>query len=262
MTALTWDKAGDRIFQTGIDRGVLYLPNKAVPWNGLTSIEEDSTSESAEAYLDGVKYLQVQTPGDFSGTLKAYTYPPEFEDVLGHASSSVAGVRFHDQQPKSFGLSYRTRIGNDLNGVDHGYRIHILYDLVALPDARDFSSMQSSIAPIEFGWKLSATPTFLPGRRPTSHVSLDSTEMRADVLAGIESLLYGNSEADPYLPPFEQLGSILGLLVVVGNSDGTVTFMDHYDRYTSEISPGVWTVQIHTTDDIANSTQTFDQQTL
>lgn len=263
MTALTWDKAGDRTFQTGVDRGVLYLPDKVVPWNGLTSVEDDTTQDVAEVYLDGAKYLHVQNPGDFTGTLKAYTYPDEFDAVVGNVPSSVAGVTLYDQGPRSFDLSYRTKIGNDLNGADHGYRIHLLYNLMATPDTRNFATMDSSIKALEFSWKLTTTPTFLVGRRPTCHVSFASTEIDPEVLTAIEGLLYGNSEIDPYLPPFDGLAAYLGLLVVVDNGDGTVTFTDHYDRYISPTEDGdEWTVRIGTRDDVVNAIHTFDRKTL
>src|SRR5436190_16773892 len=183
MTALVWDRLGERIYQTGVDRGVLYLHDGTVAvWNGLTSVEESSDSERKAFYLDGVKYLENVIPGDFSAKLKAFTYPDEFYEVNGITTSDL-GLGFYDQPSKSFNLSYRTRIGNDVKDLELGYKIHILYNITAVPDSYGFeSSKDSGAQPIEFGWSLSGVPPKLPGFRPTVHVTIDSVKTPSDLL--------------------------------------------------------------------------------
>jgi len=191
MTALAWDTIGERIYQTGIDRGVLYLEDgSAVPWNGLTGVEEDSTSDVKSYYLEGVKFLENFIPGDFEGKLKALTYPEEFDLVSGIADVSP-GFNVYDQPARSFNLAYRTKIGNDLS-QDFGYKIHILYNVIANPDTVSYDTLDDSgVSPTEFGWSLSGTPTKLVGYRPTVHISIDSTLTPPDVLQVLEDQLYG-----------------------------------------------------------------------
>lgn len=217
MTALVWDQIGDRIYQTGIDRGVLFIQDEedetifnATPWNGLIGLEESSNAELKSFYLDGVKYLENLSPGDFIGKLKAFTYPDEFESVMGVDSPSP-GLHYHEQPPKPFSLTYRTKIGNDIEGTDFGYRIHILYDLLAVPDSKSFDTYQdASIQPIEFSWSLTGTPQTMdyqynepvniPGVRPTCHISIDSINTPPEVLETVETLLYGEETVTPTLP--------------------------------------------------------------
>jgi hypothetical protein len=194
MTALTWDDVGERTYQTGLDRGVLYLNDgTAVAWNGLTSVEEDPNFTLNSYYLDGVKYLDTLSPGDFSAKLKAITYPDEFDTVMGVQSSS--GLAYHDQSPQSFGLSYRTKIGTDLD-PDYAYRIHVLYGLHANPDAYTFQTVQDKLQPIEFGWALTGAPQKIPFHRSTVHVSFHTGEVPPDVLAQVEDTLYGTDPVD------------------------------------------------------------------
>lgn len=215
MTTLVWDKIGERIYQSGVDHGVLYLRNDeddetitAVPWNGLTGIEESSNSELRSFYLDGIKYLENLTPGDFLGKLKAFTYPDEFDLVNGIANP-VPGLAYYEQPSKSFNLSYRTRVGNDVEGIEHGYKIHILYNILAVPDSQGFETFQDSgIQPIEFTWSLTGTPPKLEGFRPTVHVSMDSTKISPDAFEQLEIILYGTIGTDPYLPTIEEITSL------------------------------------------------------
>jgi hypothetical protein len=227
MTALVWDQVGDRTYQTGVDRGVLYLPDgTAAAWNGLTSVDEKFSHERNEYYLDGVKYLEDVLPGDFSASLKAFTYPDEFERING-VTSDNNGLFVHDQKPMSFGLSYRTLIGDDVSGIDRGYKIHLLYNLLAIPDSNAYTSLNDQSNPIEFGWDLSGTPVGIPGYRATAHISLDSTKMDSHLLTLIESELYGSDENDPRLPLYQDLFNIIILWntppIVTDNGDGTWT---------------------------------------
>jgi hypothetical protein len=235
MATLTWDEVGERIFQTGVDRGVLYLQDgTAVPWNGLTGIEDSSNGELKSYYLDGVKFLETLTPRDFVGKLKAYTYPEEFDSVTG-VVSVVEGFDAYEQPPKSFSLSYRTKIGNDIDGVDHGYKIHILYNLLAEADSYAYSSIDSGVKPIEFSWNLTGTPPKIDRFRPTVHVTIDSTKTPPDVLTMVENKLYGTaSGSSPSLPTFQELSEYfgyLGALIIIDDGNGVWTAVDESNGY-------------------------------
>lgn len=233
MTVLAWDEIGERIYQTGIDRGVLYLNDgTAVPWNGLTSVEEDSTSDVKSYYHEGVKFLENFVPGDFEGKLKAFTYPEEFDTVNGLSSISP-GLDIYDQPASSFNLAYRTKIGNDLS-QDLGYKIHILYNVIANPDAVSFNTLEDSVQPSEFGWDLSGTPTKLVGFRPTVHISIDSTQTPPEVMQVLEDQLYGTETRDPQLPSMSEIAGYFGYLqefIIVDHGDGTWTAIDAADNY-------------------------------
>lgn len=200
MTALAWDQISERIYQTGVDHGVLYLHDGiVVPWNGLISVEESSNSDLKSFYLDGVKYLENLTPGDFLGKLKAFTYPDEFDAVNG-ITTLDSGLSYHEQPPKSFNLSYRTKIGNDVDGTEHGYKIHILYNLLAVPDSQGYNTLQDSdVSPVEFSWSLTGTPVKPSGLRPTVHISIDSRVTPSNILSIIEDILYGTDTTEPSL---------------------------------------------------------------
>ena len=235
MTALVWDEIGDRIYQTGVDRGVLYLQDgTAVVWNGLTAIEEGSSSESKSFYLDGVKFLENLTPGDFQGKLKAYTYPDEFDSVNG-ISNVASGLAYYEQPPKSFNLSYRTRVGNDVEGLDYGYKIHILYNVFAQPDGYSYGTLQGdAVQPIEFAWSLSGTPEKIVGARPTIHISIDSRTTNPEILNIIESKLYGTETTGPSLPPITEIGEYfgyLGALLIIDGGDGSWIAIDESNTY-------------------------------
>lgn len=199
MDMLEWGKPGEKTFETGVNRGVLYIGDAGhsvgVPWNGLTSVEEAANdNEMASYYFDGIKYLDQQSPTDYAATLRAFTYPEEFEEFDGFDSPN-AGLIFGNQPVRrTFGLSYQTRIGDDLSGTDLGYKIHLAYQLSAKPDARAYSTMGDSSTLSDFGWTISGIPQWVPGYRPTAHVTLDSRRLDPRLLSGIESILYG---ADP-----------------------------------------------------------------
>lgn len=231
---LVWDESGKRYYQTGLDRGVLYLTDgTVVPWNGLTSVEESGTTELKQYYLDGVKHLQTLVPGDFLGKLKAFTYPEQFNAVNGIANLP-SGLSLHDQKPQSFSLSYRTRIGNDLEGTEHGYKVHILYDVVASPDGFAYETFKDSAQPVEFGWTLSGTPSPVIGHRPTMHISIDSRITDPVTLQILENFLYGSDVSAPRLPPIDEVAQLfgaLGALIIIDNGDGTWTAVDASDDY-------------------------------
>jgi len=192
MTRLLWDQIGHRLYEAGIDRGVLYLEDTTgVSWNGLTSVEEDTSEETSEPiYFDGMKQLDEQAYGDFTATLKALTYPDEFLEYEGLASLG-GGLYVDDQDSKLFGLSYRTLVGNDLEGTDFGYRLHLVYNLTAVPDSNSFGTVTATTDLTEFSWKLTSVPVLIEGYRPTAHVILDSRFLPSDILETIENILYG-----------------------------------------------------------------------
>lgn len=242
MATLVWDDIGERVFQTGIDRGVLYLHDGTVAvWNGLTDIEDSQENELKSYYLDGVKYLQTLLPGDFLGKLKAYTYPSEFDLVNGIAYFAP-GLSFYEQPPKSFSLCYRTKIGDDLDGLDRGYKLHILYNVIANPDASSFDTFKGSggFQPIEFSWSLTGTPEKFVNFRPTVHVSIDSTTTPPEILELLEDQLYGTDISNPSLPTITDVAEYfgyLGALIIVDYGDGTWAAIDEADTYITMINP-------------------------
>lgn len=205
MTALAWDKVGERVFQTGVDRGVLYLNDgTAIVWNGLTGVDENHSVEIKSSYLNGLKYLQYAVLGDFSGSLKALTYPDEFDSVMGIVEIQP-GLSYYDQPHESFSLSYRTRIGDDVLGIERGYKIHLLYDILANADTYSFVTQSESSDVMEFSWTLSASPVILSGHRPTSHLVVDSRTTPSETLIALEEILYGTGSTDPILPSVEDI---------------------------------------------------------
>jgi len=197
MTKLRWDQVGERLYEAGVDRGVLYLAdNSGVVWNGLTSVEEDMSDDSSEpVYFDGVKVNDNPSTGDFSATLSAITYPDEFEKYEGVEEISD-GVFVDGQSAKLFGLSFRTLVGNDIDGLDHGYKVHLVYNLTAVPGNKTRSTFSDITSPAEFTWQLSGVPMSASGYRPTAHIMLDSRFLPADVIEAIEALLYGTDGSD------------------------------------------------------------------
>jgi hypothetical protein len=238
MAVLKWDELGERRYQTGVSHGVLYLHDgKAVVWNGLTSIEETSNSERKSFYLDGVKFLENLTPGDFQGTIKAFTYPDEF-DLVNGIVKVVPGLAYYDQPPKSFDLTYRTNIGDAIE-PDRGYKIHLLYNVLANPDTYTFPSIGQTVEPVEFSWDLTGTPPMIKGNRPTVHLSIDSTDMDQADLDLIEDILYGTEDTDARLPSIYELSELFGYrggLLIIDNGDGTWTAVDNSSTYITMIN--------------------------
>lgn len=206
MTKLTWDGVGERFYETGVDRGVFYESDgSAVPWNGLTSVQEDFGGDSTTPhYLDGIKFNDSQTTGDFVATIKAITYPDEFLEYEG-ISETDTGLYVDGQPHKTFGLSYRSLIGNDVFGLDLGYKIHILYSLVAIPDIPTYLTIGDRSSAAEFSWKLLGTPQLVPNYRPTAHVIADSRYFDPTSLVALENVLYGDETNDAYLPELSNL---------------------------------------------------------
>jgi hypothetical protein len=212
MTKLLWDKVGERLYEAGVDRGVLYLSdNSGIPWNGLTGIEEDVGDDTSDpAYFDGVKYSDIPSTGDYSATLSAFTYPDEFLVYEGIVSLGN-GLFVDGQTSKTFGLSYRTLVGSDLDGTAHGYKIHLVYTLTAYPDSLSHETLNDSPNPLAFSWKITGIPQNAPKYRPTAHVIFDSRFLNAALLAVIEDTLYGNATINASLPSVSALMDIVSL---------------------------------------------------
>lgn len=212
---LDWDKSGERKYETGVDRGVLYpVVNGAFPlgvaWNGLSSIEESpSGAEATAIYADNIKYLNLMSVEEFGATITAYTYPDEWAECDG--SAEVAdGVQIGQQTRKMFGLSYRTLIGNDVKSNDYGYKIHIIYNCLASPSSKSFETVNDSPSAIEFSWEVKTTPIPLEGYKPTATIVIDSTKTTPEKMKAIEDVLYGTATSDPRLPLPDEVISIMG----------------------------------------------------
>ncbi len=206
MAQIVWDQVGERVYETGVDHGVLYIPNNGgqyvagVAWNGLTTVTESpSGAESNPQYADNIKYLNLISAEEFAATLEAMTYPKEFEQFDGLGSPTL-GVTVGQQNRRAFGLAYRTLKGNDTQGTKYGYKIHLVYGLTAAPSERAFASVNDSPEAITFSWALSATPVPVPGFDPSATLVVDSTEVDPAILASLEQILYGATGVDPRLP--------------------------------------------------------------
>lgn len=205
MARILWDQTGEREFETGVDQGVLYTPvggvyENGVAWNGLSTVTETpSGAESNAVYADNRKYLNLLSVEQFGGTIEAYTYPDEFIQFDGGVETAP-GVRINQQSRPPFGLSYRTKKGNDVDGDDYGYILHLVYGAQASPSERAYASVNDSPAAIAFSWTFSTTPVPVTGQKPTSLLTVDSTKVDAADLAALEDILYGTSGVAPRLP--------------------------------------------------------------
>lgn len=209
MPVLEWDAIGTKAYETGVDRGVLYLSDgTAVPWNGLTEVVEKFDKSVTPVYYDGMKIADWVENGDFSATMKAFTYPEEFTEFEGIGKLND-GLYVGDQPPKTFSLSYRTRVGNDVDGPEVGHKIHIIYNLVAIPNDKTFGTVADNISPVEFQWTISSVPEDIPGIRPTSHIIIDTTDFDPRLLEVIEGMIYGNDDEFAALIPMSNLLSFM-----------------------------------------------------
>ena len=196
MAKLVWDKTGDRLYETGVKNGVLYIPtagvySKGVAWNGLTAVTESpSGAEATALYADDTKYLSLMSAEEFGATIEAYTYPDEFAACDGSAELAD-GVMIGQQKRSTFGLCYKTTIGNDTEGNDHGYKLHIIYGAQAKPSERAYSTINDSPEAITFSWEITTTPVNVTGAKPTASLVIDSTKADPSKLAALEDILYG-----------------------------------------------------------------------
>lgn len=205
MAALVWDAVGQRFYETGVDHGVLYTPDEngdyvsGVAWNGLVSVTESpSGAESSPQYADNIKYLNLVSAEEFSATIEAFTYPEEFGQHDGSAAPKV-GVMLGQQSRKPFGLAYRTKIGNDLDG-DLGYKLHLVYGCQAAPSEKGYTTVNDSPEALTFSWEVTTTPVPVTGFKPTALIVIDSTKVDPTELAALELVLYGDVATEPELP--------------------------------------------------------------
>lgn len=205
MAKLEWDKTGERLYETGIDHGVLYpyatgAPGAGVAWNGLTSVTESpSGAESNPQYADNIKYLNLRSAEEFGGTIEAFTYPEEWAECDGSKSPSK-GVYFGQQSRKMFGLSYRTKLGNDTDGDDHGYILHLVYGATASPSERQYQTINDSPEPVTFSWEFDTQAVAVEGYKPVAHIEINSKLVDAQKLAAFEKKLYGDADVEASLP--------------------------------------------------------------
>ena len=221
---LVWDKTGEHYYETGVKNGVLYPMSasgtypKGVAWNGLTAITESpSGAEATALYADDIKYLNLMSNEEFGATVEAYTYPDEFAECDGSASLTE-GVYIGQQARKTFGLSYRTTLGNDSKGNDYGYKLHIIYGAMASPSEKAYSTINDSPDAITFSWELSTTPVAVANFKPTASLTIDSTKVDPEKLATLEEILYGKDgtggdqstgAVDPRLPLPDEIANIM-----------------------------------------------------
>lgn len=219
MAKLKWDQTGERLYETGCDRGVLFpvatggTYGSGVAWNGLSSVNQSpSGAEATAVYADNIKYLDLMSAETFGATVEAYTYPAEFAECDGSATIAK-GVTAGQQTRKMFGLSYRTLIGNDTEGTDHGYKIHLVYGAKAAPSERSYSTVNDSPEAATLSWELTTTPVDVPGFKPTAHLEIDSTKADPTKLEALEKILYGSDEepeTQPRLPLPEEVITLMG----------------------------------------------------
>lgn len=222
MSRITWDATGERLYETGVDRGVLYPRSSTgeyingVPWNGLVSISESpSGAEATPQYADNIKYLNLVSTEEFGGTIEAFTYPTEFGQCDGSAEVTP-GIHVGQQTRRTFGLAYRTLLGNDVDATDHGYKLHLVYGALASPSEKAYTTVNDTPEAITFSWEFTTTAVDVPGHRPSATITIDSTSVDPGALAALEDILYGTELQDPRLPlPAEIIDLFEGTVEVV-----------------------------------------------
>lgn len=212
---LVWDQTNERLYETGVKMGVVYPQATGgtypmgVAWNGLTAVTESpSGAEATALYADDIKYLNLMSAEEFAATIEAYTYPDEFAECDGSAELAK-GVAIGQQKRKAFGLCYRTVLGNDVDGNDHGYKLHIIYGAMAAPSEKAYATINDSPEAITFSWELSTTPVSVDGFKPTASITIDSTKADLTKLEALEKILYGSEEAEARLPLPNEIATLM-----------------------------------------------------
>lgn len=215
MSKLVWDQTGDRHYETGVNQGVLYPQvagayPKGVAWNGLTAVTESpSGAEASPLYADNIKYLNLIGNEEFGATIEAYTYPDEFAKCDGSAAIAT-GVTIGQQTRQAFGLSYKTILGNDVDGSEYGYKLHLIYGATAAPSEKAYATVNESPEAITMSWEVTTTPVSVAGFKPTSIVTIDSTKVNKDKLAALETILYGSESEEARLPLPDEIATLMG----------------------------------------------------
>ena len=215
MAKLIWDATGERFYETGVKNGVLYVADaqgtypKGVAWNGLTAVTESpSGAEPSPLYADDIKYLNLMSAEEFGATVEAYTYPDEFAQCNGEASL-VEGVIIGQQPRKTFGMAYRTVLGNDVANENYGYKLHLIYGAVAAPSEKAYATINDSPEAITFSWELTTTPVSVNGFKPTASLTIDSTKVDSTKLASLEDILFGNETTEARLPLPDEIATLM-----------------------------------------------------
>lgn len=216
MAKLEWDKVGEHFYETGVDHAVLYLRDtsgkytKGYAWSGVTSISESpSGAEASAQYADNQKYLTLISAEEFGMTIEAFTYPSEFDECNGEVEAAE-GVRIGQQKRSTFGLSYRTKVGNDVDGQDKHYKLHLVYGCTAAPSERAYATVNESPEAMTFSWEISTNPENVTGQKPTSLITIDSREADPEKLAQLETMLYGGEAEDAKLPSPDEVVALFG----------------------------------------------------
>lgn len=224
MSKLVWDQTGEREYETGVKNGVLYPQGeggtypKGVAWNGLISVTESpSGAEATALYADDIKYLNLMSNEEFGATIEAYMSPEEFDQCDGTASLAT-GVSIGQQKRKTFGMAYKTTIGNDVDGNDYGYKIHLIYGALAAPSEKAYSSINDSPEAMTLSWEVSTTPVTVNGFKPTATVVIDSTKVDKKKLTALEDILFGTESKEARLPLPDEIVSIVGTTSEPGGS--------------------------------------------
>jgi hypothetical protein len=241
VSKLVWDAVGNRRYETGVDQGVLYIPDgtgkytEGYAWNGLTKVTEKPTGATPnKQYANNQLYLNLLSTELFEADIEAFTYPDAWAQCDG-SQEPEAGVAIGQQTRKTFGLSYRTRIGNDIDSTDFGYKIHLVYNALAAPSQKDFSSINDNPAATAFSWSVTTTPVAVSGFKPTATLTIDSTKVNATALTTLEDKLYGTAGVDPALPtPDEVLAIFSGTVTVVTATPATYDSPTHTITIPSE----------------------------
>lgn len=224
MSKIVWDKTGDHLYETGVKQGVIYPQStggaysKGVAWNGLTAVTESpSGAEATALYADDIKYLNLLSVEEFGATVEAYTYPDEFAECDGSAEIAT-GVSIGQQKRKAFGMCYKTTLGNDVDGNEHGYKLHIIYGAMAAPSEKGYATINDSPEAITFSWELTTTPVSVTGAKPTASLVIDSTKANPTKLKALEDILYGKDgtgdggtigAVDPRLPLPDEIAELM-----------------------------------------------------
>lgn len=216
MAKLEWDKVGEHFYETGVDHAVLYLRDttgkytKGYAWSGVTSISESpSGAEASAQYADNQKYLTLISAEEFGMTIEAFTYPTEFDECNGEVEAAE-GVRIGQQKRSTFGLSYRTKVGNDVDGQDKHYKLHLVYGCTAAPSERAYATVNESPEAMTFSWEISTNPENVTGQKPTSLITIDSREADPEKLAQLETMLYGGEAEEAKLPSPDEVVALFG----------------------------------------------------
>ena len=215
MSKLVWDQTGEKLYETGVKNGVLYPQAeggtypKGVAWNGLTAVTESpSGAEATALYADDIKYLNLVSAEEFGATIEAYMYPKEFEECDGTAEIAP-GVSIGQQARKTFGMSYKTTLGNDVDNNDFGYKLHIIYGALASPSEKGYATINDSPEAITFSWEVKTTPVAVNGFKPTASLVIDSTKVKAEKLKALEDILYGTTDVEPRLPLPDEIAELM-----------------------------------------------------